>query len=131
MPEDAFRDSEIRKFEEEAEVLVVYQLDLIAQIESALRAVRQTMRGIEKLRNVSNRVGRELSNSESKDVLESLRQELGVLDDQLLEQHQSTGEMQAIIEKMQTRLVAVKRAAEKRLSEKSADGEHEPESSPE
>jgi len=126
MPEDAFRDSQVREFEEEAELLVVYQLDLIAQIESALRAVRQTMRGIEKLRNVNSRVGRELSNSESKDVLESLMQELGALDDQLLEQHQSTGEMQSIIEKMQTRLVAMKRAAEKRLFEKSADGETGP-----
>lgn len=130
MAEDAFRDSQIQEFEKEAELLVVYQLDLLAQIESALRAVRQTMHGIEKLRNVSSRVGPELSNGERKEVLGSLKQELGDLDDQLLVQHQSTGEMQLTIEKMQTRLVAVKRAAEKRLFEKTSDGEREAESSP-
>jgi len=130
MADDTFRDSQIREFEKEAELLVVYQLDLLAQIESALRAVRRTMSGIEKLRNVNSRVGPELSNGERKEVLGTLKQELDDLDDQLLVQHQSTGEMQATIEKMQTRLVAVKRAAERRLSEKTSEGEREAESSP-
>jgi len=127
MADDTFRDSQIREFEKEAELLVVYQLDLLAQIESALRAVRRTMSGIEKLRNVNSRVGPELSNGERKEVLGTLKQELDDLDDQLLVQHQSTGEMQATIEKMQTRLAAVKRAAEKRLFEKPPDGEREAE----
>ena len=130
MAGDDFRHLQLREFEKEAELLVVHQLDLLAQIESALRAVRETMRGIEKLRSVNLRVGPELSDSDRKAVLGTLKQELDVLDDQLLVQHQSTGEMQVTIEKMQARLVAVKRAAEKHLSEKTSDGEREAPSSP-
>jgi hypothetical protein len=54
-------------------------------------------------------------------LLPNVENELEALDDQLLVQHQSTSEMQATIEKMQARLV--KRAAEKRLSDKFPKGE--------
>jgi hypothetical protein len=48
----------------EAEVLVAYQLDLLARIEHQLRSVHKTMRQIEKLRSSQHRVGPELSNGQ-------------------------------------------------------------------
>jgi chaperonin cofactor prefoldin len=117
MPEDPFRKSQIAEFELEAELLVAHQLDLLAQIENQLRATQTMMRGIEKLRGVAKRVGPELTNGERLEVLATLTQELEGLDDQLLVQHQSTGDMQATLEKMRHRLLTVRRAAEKRLAE--------------
>jgi chaperonin cofactor prefoldin len=120
MEDNMFRISQIRDFELEAEVLVAHQLDLLAQIEGQLRAVHQTMRRIERLRNVNNRVGPELSNGARQEVLAALTQELNAVDAQLLLQHQSSRDMQSTIAKMQERLAAIKRLAEKRLH--STDG---------
>jgi chaperonin cofactor prefoldin len=121
MAHDDFRTSQIREFEGEAEWLVAYQLDLLAQIESQLRGVHQTMRRIERLRNVTSRVGAELSNGERTNVLVGLSRELDALDKQLSLQHQSNRDMQSVIEKMQQRLIAVKQAAEKRRLDLSDD----------
>ena len=90
MGDDTFRASQIREFEMEAELLVAHQLDFLAQIESQLRAVHQTMRRIERLRNVNSRVGPELSNGGREDVLAGLMRELNAVDEQLLVQHQSS-----------------------------------------
>ena len=43
-------------------MLAIYQLDLLADVERQVRAVQHTMRHIEKLRGVRQRVGPELSN---------------------------------------------------------------------
>jgi hypothetical protein len=115
MEDNTFRTSQIRDFELEAELLVAHQLDLLAQIEGQLRAVHQTMRRIERLRNVNNRVGPELSNGARQEVLAALTQELNAVDAQLLLQHQSSRDMQSTIAKMQERLAVVKRVAEERL----------------
>src|ERR1700704_4875068 len=115
MGDNTFRTSQIQQFEMEAELLVAHQLDLLAQIEGQLRAVHQTMRRIERLRNVNTRVGPELSNGGRQDVLAGLMGELNAVDEQLLLQHQSSRDMQYTIAKMQERLAAVKRVAEKRL----------------
>jgi hypothetical protein len=70
--EDPNRTAVLRAFEGEAEVLVVYQLDLLAQLEAQLRAVQHTMRCIEKLRATNNRVGPELTNAGRGETLKIL-----------------------------------------------------------
>ncbi len=55
----ARRDDAIKAFEQDAETLVVYQTDIIAQIESQLRAARQMIRLVQTLRGVPHRVGPE------------------------------------------------------------------------
>ncbi len=52
----------IAAFEQDAGTLVVYETDVIAQIENQLRAARQTIRLVEKLRGLPHRVGPELTN---------------------------------------------------------------------
>jgi len=70
-------------FESEAELLVNYQLDLIAQLESQLRAIHHTMRHLEKLRGAKHRVGPNLSNLQRADTLLHLSEDLTGLDGQL------------------------------------------------
>ena len=59
----------ILDFEDDAEVLFVQHLDLLAQLEAQLRAVHHTMRRIERLRGGSRRVGPELANGERESIL--------------------------------------------------------------
>ena len=98
------RTAQIRRFEEEAEILVAYQLDLLAQLEHHLRSVHHTMRHIEKLRSVRHRVGPELSNGERGDTLTRLDAEVEVLERELDAQRDMCRDMHGIIEKMQVRL---------------------------
>ena len=98
-------------FESEAELLVNYQLDLIAQLESQLRAIHHTMRHIEKLRGAKHRVGPKLSNLQRGDTLLHLSEDLSSLDGQLSLQHQSCQHMQEIIEAMQMRLRELRQRA--------------------
>jgi hypothetical protein len=97
--------------EREAEYLVAYQLDLLAQLEQQLRAVHQTMRQIEKLRTAKDRVGDSLSNGQKIDALDHLAQELGLIDDELKTQHESCQLMLETVEKMRGRLRDIRRGS--------------------
>jgi hypothetical protein len=110
MVDESRRGTTRRALEQDAELLVVYQLDLLAQIEGQLRAVHHTMRAIEKLRGPKSRVGPELSNGQRQDTMEGLSHELTALDRFLAGQHESCRDMQEIIEKMQARLADLKTA---------------------
>src|SRR5437867_6187205 len=94
------RDRQIHKFEQDAEKLVVYQLDLLAQLERQLRAVHHTMRHIEKLRSTQHRVGPELSNGRRGGELESLSDEIAQLDVHFRAEHECCTEMQITIAHM-------------------------------
>ena len=98
------RDRQIRRFEQDAEKLAVYQLDLLAQLERQLRAVHHTMRHIEKLRSAKNRVGPELSNGKRVDELVSLSDEVAQLDVHFKSEHECCTEMQITIAQMQNLL---------------------------
>lgn len=106
MAEDASaRAQAIRDFEDQAEELVVYQLDLLAHLEQQLRAAHHLMRDIEKLRNVKKRrVGPELSNGERGDTLSHLDAELDALDTQVRTQRQLCSDMHQTINQMQRKL---------------------------
>jgi hypothetical protein len=110
MPETTDRASTRRSLEDDAELLVAYQLDL-AQIEAQLRSVHHTMRGIEQLRGPRFRVGPELSNAQSHDTMTALAKQFAVLDAHLQGQHESCRAMQDIVEKMQERLSALRASA--------------------
>jgi hypothetical protein len=109
--ESSTRASIIRTFEREAEMLVVHQLDLLAQIEAQLRAVHHTMRRIERLRGGKRHVGPELSNGERATTLAGLSGELEDLDQHLLIEHECCGLMQETIKEMQARLAGLKQTA--------------------
>lgn len=100
--------AKIKAFEAEAEVLVVHQLDLLAQLEAQLRAVHHSMRAIEKLRSVRLRVGPRLTNGERAKILHALSSELATIDQELEIQHQSCEDMQRSIREMQARLSALR-----------------------
>jgi prefoldin subunit 5 len=106
MAEDAkARAQAIRDFEDQAEELVAYQLDLLAHLEQQLRAAHHLMRNIEKLRNVKRRRGGpELSNGERGDTLSHLDAELDALDTQVRTQRQLCSDMHQTINQMQTKL---------------------------
>src|SRR5687767_5833944 len=109
MPSD--RDSQIRTFEQEAELLVVYQTDLIAQIENQLRRVRHTIRLLEKLRAAQHRVGPELTNSQRRETLDLLSDEWTALESLLATQHESCADIQKTIAQMRERLTGLKKHA--------------------
>ena len=116
-----------RSLEDDAELLVAYQLDLLAQIEAQLRSVHHTMRGIEKLRGPKSRVGPELSNGQSHETMTALSKEFAVLDAHLQGQHESCRAMQEIVEKMQERLAALRALAGQALPPaRPSDHDHEP-----
>src|SRR5947209_6410952 len=115
------RDRQVRSFEPDAEKLVVYQLDLLAQLEQQLRAVHHTMRHIEKLRSVKHRVGPELSNGERGDELVTLSDEVAQLDVHFQSEHECCTEMQITIAHMQNLLADLRqRIASARPSHASA-----------
>ena len=89
-------------FERQAEVLVVHQLDLLAQLEKQIRAVHNTLKQIEKLRVA--KLGQELTDDQRGSALTTLASELAVIDKELETQHESCGDMQRCIEQMRQRL---------------------------
>ncbi len=92
-------------FEQNAEELVVYQLDLLAHLERQLRAAHHLMRNIEKLRSTAKgRVGKELSNGERGDTLSHLDAELDELDTHVRTQRQLCSDMHQTINQMQRTL---------------------------
>ena len=108
MPQNA-RQSIIEEFEDDAEVLFVQHLDLLAQLEMQLRAVHHTMRAIERLRGGSRRVGPELANGERENIVLGLAREIDELDRQIaIEQHCSRA-MHTTISILQQRVATLKR----------------------
>lgn len=100
----------LHSFEEQAEVLVVHQLDLLAQLESQMRAVRKTLKQIENLRSAKHRVGRELTNGERRETLTTLSAELDDIDAELNTQHECCNEMQRCIQDMRQCLGSLRRS---------------------
>jgi hypothetical protein len=98
------RKTQLRRFEVEAEMLALHQLDLIAQLELQLGAVHHTMRHIEKLRSRRSRAGSELTNGERGNELDRLASEIHALERQVETQRLSCQNMQHTIETMQKRL---------------------------
>jgi hypothetical protein len=98
--------------EREAEALVAYQLDLLAQLECQLRAVHRTMRQIEKLRSAEGRrEGVRVSNGEKLDALEHLTHEVEAIDEELATQHESCGLMLETVETMRGRLRELRKSS--------------------
>jgi hypothetical protein len=98
----------LHSFEKQAEVLVVHQLDLLAQLENQMRAVRKTLTQIETLRGAKYRAGGELTNGERGDVLRTLSAQLTGIDSELQTQHESCVEMQRCIQEMRSSLGSFK-----------------------
>jgi hypothetical protein len=125
---DKSRAAGLHALEQDAELLVLEQLDLLAQVEAQLRAVHHTMRRIETLRAAKFREGEpELSNGQRGEVLVGLLEELLALDEHLDIQYQCSREMQKTVERMQQRLKALREAAaqprEAAHSDRSDEGE--------
>ena len=109
---DTSRAAGLHALEQDAELLVLEQLDLLAQVEAQVRAVHHTMRRIEKLRAAKFRSGQaELSNGQRADVLVGLWEELRALEEQFDLQHRCGKEMQKTVERMQERLKVLREAA--------------------
>jgi hypothetical protein len=108
---DNERKSEIVDFEDDAEVLFVQHLDLLAQLEAQLRAVHQTMRRIERLRGSSRRVGPELANGERESIVLGLAKEIDELDLNVGIEHVCCRAMHTTIGEMQQRVATLKRLA--------------------
>ena len=109
--DDDKRKSEILDFEDDAEVLFVQHLDLLAQLEAQLRAVHHTMRRIERLRGGSRHVGPELTNGERESILLGLAQEIDELDRHVAIEHDCCRAMHTTIGEMQQRVATLKRLA--------------------
>ena len=108
---DNDRISTIVAFEDDAEVLFVQHLDLLAQLEEQLRAVHHTMRRIERLRGGSRRVGPELINGERESILHGLAKEIDELDRHVAIEHDCCRAMHVTIGEMQQRVTTLKRLA--------------------
>jgi hypothetical protein len=112
---DEARKSVILDFEHDAEVLFVQHLDLLAQLESQLRAVHHTMRGIERLRGGSRRVTPEVTNGERETILLRLAKEIDDLDRQVAIEHECCRAMHMTIVGLQQAVATLKRLATDRL----------------
>src|SRR4051812_25753444 len=82
--------------------------DLLAGMEVQSRAVRHTMRRVERLRSVKARIGPELSNRERHTALTNLFDELEAIDKHLWSEHECCTAMHSVIQKMQQRLARLK-----------------------
>jgi uncharacterized coiled-coil protein SlyX len=112
MDQESVRRATLRALEADAELLVLHQLDLLAQVEAQVRAVHHTMRRIETLRAAKLRGEPELNNGQREDVLRGLMKELESIDAQVAVQHTSCVEMQQAVERMRERLRAMKEAVQ-------------------
>ena len=112
MEDESTESMGLRALEAAAELLVLHQLDLLAQVEAQVRAVHHTMRRIETLRAAGFRVGPELSHSQREETMRRLAHELASLDAHVSIQHTSCVEMQATVERMRQRLASMKHAVQ-------------------
>jgi uncharacterized membrane protein len=103
------RVRDLHVLEQDAEMLVVLQLDLLADVERQVRAVHQTMRHIEKLRGVRSRVGPELSDAQRNDTLRNLDDEIAALEEHFAMEQQCCTDMHDTIKKMRARLAQMRR----------------------
>jgi hypothetical protein len=94
-------------------MLAVSHLDLLAQLERQLRALHQTMRHIDKLRNLKRRVDppAPLSPDQSPAAATSLDGEIDALDSHLHVEHSCCSHMRDTIIKMQSRVADLRRRA--------------------
>jgi hypothetical protein len=116
MADDA-RKSVILDFEHDAEILFLQHLDLLAQLESQLRAVHHTMRGIERLRGGTRHVGPQLANGEREAILGGLAREIDELDRHVTVEHECCRAMHTTIVGLQEAVATLKRLAADRLKE--------------
>src|SRR4051794_20904272 len=98
------RTADLEILEQDAEMLAVYQVDLLADLERQLRAVHQTMRQIEKLRGVKQRIGPELTNGQRENTLATLDGEIEALESHLAMEHSCCVDMHNTIAKMRDRM---------------------------
>jgi predicted nucleic acid-binding Zn-ribbon protein len=112
---------QLTAFEEEAEVLLAYQLDLLAHLESQLRATHQMLRQIEKLRNPKNRLGPELSNGQRGDALTHLDTELDNLENQVKTQRELCSNMHQTVDAMQVKLKSFRQGTERGRNDSSSE----------
>lgn len=105
------RQQELEAFESDAELLAAEQLDLLSQLEQQLRAVRQTMLCIEKLRSGRLRVGPELTDGQRETTLRTLASEMAVLDQQIDFEHGCCSEMQDTVRRMRERVTNLRRGS--------------------
>jgi hypothetical protein len=105
-------DETRRNLENEAEMLVVYQLDLLAQVEAQVRAVHHLMRRLNQLRTRNpGQAGVALSNGERSDTMAGLAGEMEAIEKQLSVQQNCCDDMQTTIARMQERLPVLKKVA--------------------
>lgn len=117
MGDSLVRAKEIERFEAEAEILVAYQLDFLAQLERQLRAVHKTMRDIEKLRSTRNRrVGPELTNGEREATLVHLSTAVSEVEAHISSEHDCCADMHATIVHMRERLARMRRLVSRSAS---------------
>jgi hypothetical protein len=107
------RALEFEVFLQDTEMLAVSHLDLLAQLERQLRAVHQTMRHIDKLRNLKRRVEpvAPLSADQSETASTSLDEDIEALDSHLHVEHSCCSHMRDTIIKMQSRVADLRRRA--------------------
>jgi hypothetical protein len=120
MAEAKTRASIIRAFETAAEMLVVSQLDLLAQIEAQLRAVHHTMRRIERLRGAKLRIGSQVSDRQRETALKVLSDEVAHLEKQFVEERECCWHMQDTIRQMQEHLAGLQHTAARLENEPAA-----------
>jgi hypothetical protein len=107
------RALEFEVFLQDAEMLAVSHLDLLGQLERQLRAVHQTMRHIDKLRNLKRRVepAAPPSPDQSQTAPTSLDEDIEALDSHLHVEHSCCSHMRDTIIKMQSRVADLRRRA--------------------
>jgi hypothetical protein len=108
------RALEFEVFLQDAEMLAISHLDLLAQLERQLRAVHQTMRHIDKLRHLKRRV-EPATAPVAPDQLQlaptSLDEDIETLESHLHIEHSCCSHMRDTIIKMQCRVADLRRHA--------------------
>ncbi len=87
-----------------AEWVFTQHLDLLAQAEAQLRALRHRIGRVERLRAAKQRLGAEPSDDERFAVVTGLLDEIARLDEQLILERHCCGEMQKTVSEMHQRL---------------------------
>jgi hypothetical protein len=118
------RARDLQVLEQDAEMLVVFQLDLLADVERQVRAVHQTMRHIERLRGVRPRVGPELSDAQRNDTLSNLEAEIAALEEHFAIEQACCSDMHTTIKKMRDRLAEMRQRTSTPQVRSSESGAH-------
>jgi hypothetical protein len=107
------RAMEFEVFLQDAEMLAISHLDLLAQLERQLRAVHQTMRQIDKLRNLKRRIepAAPVALDQVQPAQASLDEDIEALESHLHVEHSCCSHMRDTIIKMQCRVADLRRHA--------------------